>query len=267
MPLAPVNDTELYYESLGDSGPRVLLIMGLRARGNAFTPLVSRLERDHQVVLFDNRGVGGSAALGGPLSMSVMAQDAVGLMDHLGWETAHLVGVSMGGMVAQHVALEHKQRLQSLSLITTTAYGRGAVVPSLSTLRLYLGTLMGSQRSRLGWLARLLYSVEHLEREGVEPQIDRLIQAFGHDKPGTWKAQVQAISNHDVRARLGELDPLPLLLLSAGKDRLIANTHTALLREALPKAQVAHFEHAGHGVLAECADQVAAAVRARLASV
>ena len=116
MPTCSANGTTLYYETAGDHGPPVVLVMGLRARGVAWTPIVERLRRSHRLVFFDHRGVGESAALTGPTSMTEMAGDAVALMDHLGWSTAHLAGVSMGGMGALHAVLDHRPRFR-LSLI------------------------------------------------------------------------------------------------------------------------------------------------------
>jgi pimeloyl-ACP methyl ester carboxylesterase len=74
---------------------------------------------DFQVAVFDNRGVGYSSTPQGPYTMSMMADDTLAVADALGWATFHLVGVSMGGMISQHVALKAPQRLQSLTLITT----------------------------------------------------------------------------------------------------------------------------------------------------
>jgi 3-oxoadipate enol-lactonase len=264
MPTAPINGTELYYQTAGTEGPKVLLVMGLRARGIAFQPLIERLQADHQVAWFDHRGVGESAALTGPTSMTEMAADAVGLMDHLGWEQAQVVGVSMGGMASLHLALNHRPRVQGLTLITTTARGGFVVVPSPSTARLYLGTLNGTLERRLGYLARILYSAEFLAREDMANLVGRLVLAFGHDKPGTLKAQLTAVSKHDVRHRLHELHDAPVLLVSAGKDRLMPLKHMEYLRQALPQAHSAHFPGAGHGVLAELADEVAEAVRAHV---
>ena len=265
MPTAEVNGTTIHYELRGRSGPRVILIMGLRARGVAWEPVVEHLERDHQLAFFDHRGIGPSAPLSGPTSMAEMAADAVGLMDHLGWSDAHAAGVSMGGMASLHLALDHRAHLRSLSLICTTAHGGAVRLPSTSTVWLYLQTRVGSQRHRFTALAKLLYSPEYLAQPGaLDGVVGRLGRAFGHDAPGTWRAQFNAISAHDVRARLAQLDGLPTLIVGAGRDRLVPVQHSEYLHEHLPGSEMVRFADAGHGVLVERAGEVSGALRAHI---
>jgi len=263
LPTASVNGTTIHYEVRGQRGPRVILIMGLRARGLAWAPVVAHLEQDHQLAFFDHRGVGPSAPLGAPTSMAEMASDAAGLMDHLGWDTAHAAGVSMGGMAALHLALDHQPRLRSLSLICSTAHGGAVRLPSPLTIWLYLQTRVGSQRQRFTALARLLYSPEYLAQPGaLEGVVGRLGRAFGHDAPGTWRAQFSAIGAHDVRARLEHLQDLPTLIMGAERDRLVPIQHSEYLHQQVPGSAMLRFAAAGHGVLVERAGEVAGAMRA-----
>ena len=168
VPTAELNGTTLSYERLGEAGPPVLLVMGLRARGLAWRPLATRLSLRHQVVYWDNRGVGDSAPLAGPTSMAEMASDGLALMTHLGWERAHVVGVSMGGMISQQLVLMAPERVATLTLIASTAHGRGLQRTSLRNILQYFATFFGDPVTRLQKLSRMLYSDDHIESEGMD---------------------------------------------------------------------------------------------------
>lgn len=259
MPTATVNGTELHFERMGERGPPVVLVMGLRARGLAWTPVAERLARDHRVLFWDHRGVGGSRPLDGPTSMEQMADDGVGLMDHLGWETAHVAGVSMGGTVSQALALRHPGRVRSLTLIATTAHGKGLQDTDLSTLLRYASTFFGTPDDRLGKLARMLYTEAHIEQEGIGEVVARMKRAFGHDHPGTARAQIRAMRAWDGRDRLRHI-PHPTLVIAAGQDCIVPERHQQLIAARVPEAEYAAFPAALHGVVVEEADALSARV-------
>ena len=262
MPKALINGTELHYEIQGDQGPPVLLIMGMRARGLAWEPIVEKLAADHRLVWFDNRGIGESAPLAdGSASMTEMAADAVGLIDHLGWDSVHVVGVSMGGMIAQHVALGHRSRVRSLSLLATSPFGTAVSRPALGTVWIYLRTQIGNEKRRLTALSELIYSDRYRARSNGDELLAGLTRAFGHDHPGTWRAQYTAVANHDVRDELHQLADLPALVVGAGRDRLVPIHHSEDRHKRLPSSDLLRFDESGHGVIAEHPAAVADAVR------
>jgi 3-oxoadipate enol-lactonase len=125
MPFAHVRDIDIYYELHG-SGPRVLSISGTGGdlRHN---PLRGQglLEQGHEVLMYDQRGLGQTSKPDVPYTMADYADDAAALMDELGWDRAHVVGTSFGGMVAQHVALRHPDRVDRLVLACTSPGGAG----------------------------------------------------------------------------------------------------------------------------------------------
>src|SRR3954469_11914440 len=126
MPTATVNGIDLYYEVSGE-GPPLLLITGLSGNTLGWAMLEPTLAEHFQVIAFDNRGAGRSAAPPGPYTTREMADDAVGLLDHLGIERTHVLGLSMGGMIAQELALAHPTRVDRLVLFATYARPRPAV--------------------------------------------------------------------------------------------------------------------------------------------
>jgi len=258
MPLAEIRDTRIHYEVRGERGPPVLLIMGLRSRGIAWRDVAERLAEGHRVCWWDHRGVGESESLEGPTSMGEMAADAVDLIEHLGWGTAHVAGVSMGGMVAQHVALNHPERVRTLSLVVTTPKAPPLRDFSLSTLGIYARTMRGPRRKRLKALARLLHSPMHLERSEIDEVLERFELAFGYDHPGTLRRQIAAIRGHDTRERLDALNDVPTLVIGAGQDRLVSIRHSEELAERLPHARFVRVETSGHAVIGEEPDVVAA---------
>lgn len=255
LAIAAINGTELHYETHGDNGPPIVLVMGVRARGLAWGPIVDHLSQSHRLVWYDHRGVGDSGPLSAPSSMAQMSADTIGLMDHLKWDTAHVVGVSMGGMIAQHVVLDHPGRARSATFIVTTAHGKGLQQTDLKTLWRYARTFFGSQDKRLVALARMLYSAEYLENAGLIPVVGRMKDAFGHDHRGTVKDQIRAIRNHDTRPRLSEMD-LPMLVIGAGADAIIPEWHAQQLHAELTNAEYVSFPKACHGVIAEESEAV-----------
>ena len=118
--------TELYYERAG-AGEPLLLIQGMSGTHMAWgRPFLSPLERDFDCIVFDNRGIGRSGAVAEPFTIAEMAADAAGLLEALEVESAHVLGISMGGMIAQELALAEPERLRSLTLGCTYAGGPGS---------------------------------------------------------------------------------------------------------------------------------------------
>ena len=128
-------------------GDPVVLIMGLGASSRLWYRLLPWLAREHRVILFDNRGTGSSAPVRGRLTMGGLADDAVTVLDAAGVERAHVVGASMGGMIAQHLALGHRERVRSLVLACTTAGGRNGSPPWRLLASAAVRPLLGSRRS------------------------------------------------------------------------------------------------------------------------
>lgn len=260
MKHAPIDDAHIAYDTAGDDGAPVLLIMGFAVRGLAWRRQVPGLAARHQVIWFDNRGVGETRARLRPLSMKRLADDAIGLLDHLGHPTAHVVGISMGGMIAQHVALRHRARLRSLSLIATHAGGLKAFLPTRVGTRLFVEANRGG-KARARATMELLMSPEHLETCDTAQLLHDLRIEFGENMSRRGRlAQVAAMARHDTRRRLHELSGLPTLVMQPAADRLIRSEHSARLAAAIPGARLVTVPVVGHGLLRETPDLVTAAL-------
>ena len=261
MPTLRVDGTELHYSRDGERGPAVLMVMGMAGRGAGWRPLVERLRQDHQLVFFDNRGIGKSEAGVGGLSMQGMATDTLALLDHLGWGQAHVVGVSMGGMIAQELALMATERVRSLSLLATTAHGADSTRLRLSLALTMARSVWGTRNSRLRALAEMLYSETFRAEIDIEELNRELSSRFGRAPLITLMAQRRAITGHDTRERLYKLSALPALIVRPGRDRLIDPVQSDRIKQLMPHAELMDLPNAGHAVFVEQADKVATAIR------
>lgn len=253
MPLTSTTP-RIAYDVHGTSGPPVLLIMGFGMRGRVWRLQVEALRATHRVAVFDNRGIGESEGAPGPWRMHDLARDALRVLDALGWSSAHVVGASMGGMIAQEVALHAPDRLRSLGLLVTHAGGPRARPPLTRTLRSLVGSRLLPPDRRLHPIGHLLYPrrfVRSTDREALAARMAE--QTGGRVPPLTWRKQFGAIARHDTRARLPRVTA-PTLVVSAARDALVDPRESEKLAGYLPRAELLRFEEAGHGILYQCAD-------------
>jgi pimeloyl-ACP methyl ester carboxylesterase len=122
MPTAKIGDIQLYYEDYGQ-GPTLIMILGLGQDVATWSFQIGPLSKNVRLIIFDNRDAGQSSRCSENYTTETMARDILGLLDHLEIKDAHILGTSMGGMIAQHVALTAPARLDSLILASTTSWG------------------------------------------------------------------------------------------------------------------------------------------------
>ncbi len=246
---------KLSYTQVGDKGPKVLLIMGFGMRGDAWKPQVDGLGQACQLLFFDNRGVGKSDALEQSISMLGIAKDAARVLDAVGWDSkVHLVGVSMGGMVAQELALHQPERFQSLTLIATHAGGKANWLPRPKGIFRFLVTQFSSKKKRPKALAKLLYTKKFLASCDQLDLQKRMRLQIGDPAPkATLKRQLSAIVNHDTRDRLPNLR-LPTLIVKPEKDILVNPKHSDHLQARIEHADTLKIPDAGHGITYQSAD-------------
>ncbi len=239
----------LAYEVAGDRGSNVLLVMGLAMRGVVWRPQVESFARRHRVATFDNRGVGGSDPVRRPLTIREMGQDALRLADELEFSTFHLVGVSMGGMIAQEMALAAPDRTKSLTLIATHAGGRRTVLPPRHGLRTFLKVNLARDRNeRVAALARLLYPPEFLAAVDRDQLEERMRERTEQRVPRrTVLGHVAAVMRHAAADRLHQIE-MPTLLVKPGRDILVSPREVERLKHLIPHAELVEYEDAGHGI-------------------
>lgn len=247
----------LAYDTAGDDGAPVLLIMGYTVPGSAWVHQIPTLSEHHRVAWYDHRGCGDTRAAPGPYTMALLAGDAVRLLDHLGWVTAHIVGVSMGGMVAQELALGWPERVKTLSLIATHAGGLRSRLPPLAGVKGFLRANLGPRGERLKSLERLLFPDAFLascDRQWLQRV---LLNDFGRPIPTRYRlSQLAAVMCHDTRDRLERLRAFPTLVVKPALDKLVSPAACEQLGWRIPGARLVVYPDAGHGVIRQSAAQL-----------
>jgi len=268
MKLVKRTDVDLYYELAGN-GPPILLIQGVGVVGGGWRPQVEGLS-DFQTLLFDNRGIGKSVPCHGPITIEAMAQDAQALLDAVGWKSAHVVGHSMGGVIAQQLALDCPDRVRSLSLMCTFPRGKDGGRLTLSTLWMGLRTRIGSRRMRRRAFLEMLISEEVLKGENEEELARHVGKLVGRDlaeQPPILMKQFKALARHDCSKRLSELASIPTLVVSGAHDPIALPRHGRTLANLIPGARLELISGAAHGVIIQKAAQINQMLRQFLQSV
>lgn len=250
MPTLALADTTLHYELHG-AGPPVLLIQGVGVIGHGWRPQVDALQDRYSLCSFDNRGIGRSAPLRGLTSIEAMAADARALLDQLGWSQAHVVGHSMGGLIAEQLALDAPSRVRSLALLCTPASGRAVARPSLGMMWLGLRGRVGTRAMRRRAFLEVIMPRSRLVDVDSEAMAEELGPYFGRDladNPAIMLQQVRSMAKHDLSRRLGELASLRTLVLAAEEDRIAPPTVGRSTAARIPGARYVELADAGHGV-------------------
>ena len=163
------------------SGPPVFFIQGTGVHGDAWRPQIDELREHFTCLSFDNRGMARSQPRGAAITVPQMAEDALTLMDAAGWKTAHVVGHSLGGAVAQEVALQARARVRSLALLCTFSRGRDAMQMSPSMIWTGLRTRIGTKRQRRNAFLEMVMAPNELVGKDLDRVAADLAPVFGHD--------------------------------------------------------------------------------------
>lgn len=260
MPKVELTGTELNYERSG-SGEPLLLIQGMSANHLAWgRPFPSLLERDFEVIAFDNRGMGLSSPVTEGFSIAEMAADTAGLLDALEIESAHVLGISMGGMIAQELALAHPGRLRSLTLGCTYCGGEGSQLMDPSDFR-GLVEAMGSGDARK--IFRAMYDLNlspgFRADESHFEAFTAMAAALAAPRE-TIGLQMQAILAHDTSARLPGIST-PTMVIHGSVDRVLGYPNGPLIAGLIPGAQLETYEDVGHMFWWEQPERTAELVR------
>ncbi len=254
------NGIEIAYESFGSpEGRPLLLIMGLGAQlvhwDDEFCELLAG--HGHHVVRFDNRDAGlsthfhdeGVPAMGAPSPylLADMAADAAGLMDALGWPAAHLAGASMGGMIAQTLAIRHPERVLSLTSIMS-APGPAIALPTEAAMAVLLAAPPAEREAVIEQSLRTWAVLGSPGFERDEKQVARLAGlAYDrcHDPAGTARQYAAIVASGDRTEELGGVR-VPALVLHGEQDQLIPVAGGLATAEAIPGARLVTYPGMGH---------------------
>ena len=262
-------DVEVRYQSTG-RGPAVLCVQGVGVAGSGWDPQVAALASRYRVLAFDNRGVGATPRGTAPLSIERMAADLRAILDAEGIDRAHLVGHSMGGLIALAAALDAPARVRSLALLCTFADGAGPTRPTLRMVALGIPTRLGTRRMRRRAMQRMLFPdawLRTVDRDALGEQLNAL---FGRDlgeAPPIVSEQLKVMGRCDVTPRLAALAGIPTLVVSGRHDPIAPPAFGRAIAEGIRGARYVEFEDASHALTIQSADRVNALVLEHLDAV
>jgi len=265
MPTIKVNDISIYYEVHGKGEP-LLLISGLGYDLTAWMFQPPEFSKKYRVVVFDNRGVGRTDAPDMAYSTEMMADDTVGLMNALSIEETHILGLSMGGLIAQYLAFKYPKRVRSLILADTAASPHSLFKHVANAwVRMTQEGINHETfvRNQLPWL----YTNKFFENQKrVQTAIDRIL-ANPYPQPAyAFSRQASAAIEHDTRDRIGHITA-PTLVLVGKEDILCPVKLSEELAAGIPNAELVVLEGRGHGSCGEIPDRFNRAVLEFLAKV
>jgi pimeloyl-ACP methyl ester carboxylesterase len=259
----------LAYRLRGD-GPPVVFIQGVGLHGDGWDPQVDALREHYRCLTFDNRGMGASQPLSGVLDVERMAQDVLALMDAQGWASAHVVGHSLGGLVAQHLGLVARARVRSLALLCTVARGSHATRITWPVVKVGVLAAVGTRRMRRRAFLDIVMPRESLRSLDRDALAASLVPIFGHDlaeQPPVVDHQLKALRAYDATRRLAELAAIPTLVVSARHDPIAPPRFGQALARGIAGARYVEIADAAHGVTVQRSERVNTVLLEHLAGV
>jgi pimeloyl-ACP methyl ester carboxylesterase len=257
MSTAKVGDIEMYYEEHG-SGEPLVLVMGLAADSTAWMFQVPDFAKRYRTIAFDNRGVGRSSKPTGAYSIHQMADDARGLLDALAIDRAHVIGVSMGGMIAQELTLRHPERVKSLVLGCTYPEPDAETEERRSFMVGQFGGSVseaGEVKIDVSALNPMLFLQQMLpavfNQSYIERELPKLIQIFSGALQYGFSmeailGQVAAVMSHRTTDRLHQIK-VPTLVITGDSDRLVSPANSDILAREIPGAKLVKIPGGSHG--------------------
>jgi 3-oxoadipate enol-lactonase len=233
-------NAKIYWDEQG-SGEPLLLIMGLSYPSYMWHRSRPVLARRYRTVVFDNRGVGQSDAPPGVYSIALMASDAAAALDTAGIESAHIFGVSMGGMIAQEFALQYPERVRSLILGCTAAGGPHAVRAEPAALQVLSRQDMTPEESKEA-IITFIYDPA-TPRERIDE--DTAIRLKWYPSRQGYIGQLQGIFAWEAYSRIAQITA-PTLVIHGETDRLIPPANARLIAERIPGAKLVLIPQASH---------------------
>jgi 3-oxoadipate enol-lactonase len=249
--------TRLYWEESGSGAP-LLLIQGLGWSAEMWYSLVPELETSYRVIRYDARGIGRSDVPPGPYSIERMADDAAAILRAAGVEKAHVLGVSLGGIVAQEVALRHPDAVTSLLLGCTHPGGEETVWPAPEVMQVL------RERAAMPFDEAVKAAVKYAYSDSVDPRVIEQDMKRRLDLPTSAEGyQAQLLGGLGYQGTLPRLKALavPALVFTGDQDEMVPPENSTTLADAIPDSTLVTVRGVGHVLFTERPDEVARAVR------
>jgi len=271
-----VNDINIYYEIHGEGEP-LLLIEGLGYSSWMWFSQIPAFSREYKVIVFDNRGVGNTDKPDSEYTIETMADDAAGFLKALGLDSAHVLGVSMGGFIAQELALRYPDMVRSLVLVSTSCGGEGSMprgsnlwntfiklwglMPDVlefsnkGSVPMPLANSLGlTPKEKIRYGLSLAFTPEYLRTHTEE--VDRIVDLrLANRQPYyAWKRQFMAGMNFDAADR-AHLIKAPTLVITGSEDRVVPPERSKRLAEEIPNSRFITLEGTGHLLFIEKAEE------------
>jgi 3-oxoadipate enol-lactonase len=260
MALAKAGEIQLSYDRAGD-GPPLLLIMGMSGTKHHWgESLLEQLRRDFDTIVYDHRDAGDSTRTGQPFTIVDLAEDAAGLLAALDLDSAHVMGISMGGMIAQELVLAHPDRLRSLTLGCTYCGGEGSVLASEAVMRKLAEAMTSGDRERAiraSWEVNVSPSFAANEDAWVRFLATGMRYGLAVE---VIMRQMQAIAGHDTSARLPGVGT-PTLVVHGTLDELLPVQNGHMIAGLMPDSRLEILEGIGHMFFLEQPERTAGLVR------
>jgi pimeloyl-ACP methyl ester carboxylesterase len=244
LPKVSVNDLKLYYEIEGDGAP-VVLIPGFAAGRWIWFKQTAEFARNFRVIIFDPRGVSASDKPEGPQTITLLADDIAHLLQTIGFESAHIVGASFGGFVAQEFALKYPAMTRKLVLCCTSFGGPNHVVPAPETLQALASTkgLNSEERMRANLL--LAFTPEYVRTQVAEVNHIVHLRATNEVPEHIYLSQLEAAMSFNTESRLQDIRSLTLVL-SGDADIIVPVQNSRNLAAKIPGARLQIVEGGSH---------------------
>ena len=260
MATATVNGHEIHYLQRGEGEP-LLLIMGMSGTHLSWgEPFLEALARDFEITVFDNRGVGRSSRAEPGYAIADLADDTAALIEALGHDSMHVIGISMGGMIAQELALRHGEKIRTLTLGCTYSGGEGSALTPPSTFERLAGSWQSGDRERA---LRTGWEINVSSAFAADDDAYAAFKKAALDLPvpiPVIMGQLQAIGGHDTAARLGDV-VAPTLVVHGTDDEMLPVSNARMIAERIPGARLEILDGIGHLFFVEEPERSAELVR------
>ena len=246
-----VNDINMYYEIHGEGFPLVM-IMGLAANVDWWPPeFLEEIPKVFKSIIFDNRGAGRTDKPDIEYSIKMFADDTVGLMDALHIKKAHVLGISMGGMIAQELVLNYPERVEKLVLCATHCGGAKYILPSAEVMEtLMKGSEGMTPEESTDLVISLIFTEDFMKNnpDYIQRSRESILKEFIPEF--SYQRQIGAVMKFNSGRRLKKVNT-PTLIVQGKKDVLVQPQNAELLAKLISGSKVALFDNSGHAVLSQ----------------